>query len=102
MYLKKWTKTKHAYLFKLSNKVVQVDFSDKTEIILSRYDKNYDAQNKEKELNGRIYYVGKNSRGEYKIDPKQGIKSFEMAFDTENDIEMVKRLKYTKELLAAL
>ena len=25
-----------------------------------------------------------------------------MAFDTENDIEMVKRLKYTKELLATL
>jgi len=25
-----------------------------------------------------------------------------MAFDTENDIEMVKRLKYTKELLASL
>ena len=28
-------KTKHAIMFRLSNKIVQVDFTDKTEIILS-------------------------------------------------------------------
>lgn len=32
-------KTKHAILFRLSNKIVQVDFTDKTEIILSSENK---------------------------------------------------------------
>lgn len=35
IYLKKWMKTRHASLLRLSNKIVQVAFSDKTEIILS-------------------------------------------------------------------
>jgi len=35
IYVKKWMKTKHAVMFRLSNKVVQVNFTDKTEIILS-------------------------------------------------------------------
>ena len=34
-YVKKWMKTKHAIMFRLSNKIVQVNFTDKTEIILS-------------------------------------------------------------------
>jgi polo-like kinase 1 len=33
-YVKKWLRTKHAILFRLSNKLVQVAFSDKTEILL--------------------------------------------------------------------
>jgi len=35
IYLKKWMKTRHAILFRLSNKIVQVNFTDKTEVILS-------------------------------------------------------------------
>jgi len=35
VYVKKWMKTKHAILFRLSNKIVQVSFLDQTEIILS-------------------------------------------------------------------
>lgn len=35
IYLKKWMKTRHASLLRLSNKIVQVAFTDKTEIILS-------------------------------------------------------------------
>jgi polo-like kinase 1 len=34
-YVKKWLRTKHAILFRLSNKLVQVVFSDKTEILLN-------------------------------------------------------------------
>lgn len=34
-YVKKWMKTRHAIMFRLSNKIVQVNFTDKTEIILS-------------------------------------------------------------------
>lgn len=35
VYVKKWMKTKHAIMFRLSNKIVQVNFTDKSEIILS-------------------------------------------------------------------
>ena len=35
IYVKKWMRTKHAIMFRLSNKVVQVIFQDQTEIILS-------------------------------------------------------------------
>jgi polo-like kinase 1 len=35
VYVKRWLKTKHAIIFRLSNKSVQVSFFDKTEIILS-------------------------------------------------------------------
>ena len=35
VYVKKWMRTKHAALFRLSCKIVQVDFQDKTQVILS-------------------------------------------------------------------
>ena len=35
VYVKKWRREKHAILFRLSNKVVQVIFQDSTEIVLS-------------------------------------------------------------------
>ena len=35
VYLKKWVKTRHAVLFRLSNRTVQVNFFDHTEILLS-------------------------------------------------------------------
>lgn len=35
VYVKKWVRTKHAVMFRLSNKIVQVNFQDHTEIILS-------------------------------------------------------------------
>merc|ERR1740133_718826 len=34
-YVKKWTRNKHAIMFQLSNKIVQVVFFDKTEAVLS-------------------------------------------------------------------
>ena len=34
-YVKKWLKTKHAIMFRLSNKIVQVNFQDHTEILLN-------------------------------------------------------------------
>ncbi len=37
--MKKWMKTSHAIMFRLSNKIVQVNFTDKTEIILSSQQK---------------------------------------------------------------
>lgn len=34
VYVKKWIKTRHAKMFRLSNKIVQVYFKDRTEILL--------------------------------------------------------------------
>jgi polo-like kinase 1 len=77
VYLKKWMKTRHASLLRLSNKIVQVAFSDKTEIILSSESK-------------LVTYVNKKGeRTKYPISS---------ALDSENS-EMAKRLKYTKEIL---
>lgn len=86
-------KTKHAIMFRLSNKIVQVNlkislyfslltlfqvnFTDKTEIILS-------SENK------TVTYV--NKKGEKTNYPLQ------TALESSNQ-EMTKRLKYTKEIL---
>jgi len=70
-------KTKHAIMFRLSNKIVQVDFTDKTEIILSTKSK-------------MVTFV--NKKGEKSYFP------FSKAFESKNG-EMARRLKYTKEIL---
>ena len=77
VYVKKWMKTKHAILFRLSNKIVQVSFLDQTEIILSSETK-------------IVTYLD-----------KKGIRStfaLNTALDS-NNYEMTKRLKYTKQIL---
>lgn len=77
VYLRKVMKTKNAQLMRLSNKVVQVVFSDKTEIILSSESK-------------MVTYVDKQGeRLKYPINT---------ALDMPNP-QMAKRLKYTKEIL---
>ena len=77
VYVKKWMKTKHAILFRLSNKIVQVSFLDQTEIILSSETK-------------IVTYLD-----------KKGVRStfaLNTALDSNNN-EMTKRLKYTKQIL---
>ena len=70
-------KTKHAIMFRLSNKIVQVNFTDRTEIILSSEQK-------------LVTYINlKGERSEYPLAT---------ALDSKN-AEMAKRLKYTKEIL---
>jgi polo-like kinase 1 len=70
-------KTKHAIMFRLSNKIVQVNFTDKTEIILSSEQK-------------LVTYI--NLKGEKSEHPLAS------ALESRN-AEMAKRLKYTKEIL---
>lgn len=80
VYVKKWMRTSHATMFRLSNKIVQVNFKDRTEILLnseSRY----------------VTYV--NKKGERSIMP------LSLALDS-NDAEMTKRLKYTKDILTSM
>ncbi len=77
VYVKKWMRTKHAIMFRLSNKIVQVNFQDHTEILL----------NSESRL---VTYV--NKKGERSTLPlNQALES--------NNNEMTKRLKYTKDIL---
>ena len=80
IYVKKWLKTKHAILFRLSNKIVQVNFMDKTEVILSIEKKN-------------VTYV--NKKGENSTYP------LETAMESSNP-QLTKRLKYTKDILTYL
>lgn len=75
--MKKWMRTRHAIMFRLSNKIVQVNFQDHTEILL-----NSD--------NRLVTYV--NKKGERSIMP------LSQALDSNNQ-EMTKRLKYTKDIL---
>ena len=77
VYVKKWMKTKHAILFRLSNKIVQVSFLDQTEIILSSETK-------------IVTYMDK--KGQISTYP------LNTALDSTN-YEMTKRLKYTKQIL---
>lgn len=80
VYLKKWMKTKHASLLRISNKVVQVAFLDNTEIILASESK-------------QVTYV--NKRGERITSP------ISSAIESDNP-ELAKRLKYTKEILTMM
>ena len=77
VYVKKWMKTKHAILFRLSNKIVQVSFLDQTEIILSSETK-------------MVTYMDK--KGQFSNYP------LNTALESTNS-EMTKRLKYTKQIL---
>ena len=77
VYVKKWMRTRHAIMFRLSNKIVQVNFQDHTEIILSSETR-------------VVTYV--NKKGERLTYP------LSTAMESSN-LEMVKRLKYTKDIL---
>ena len=80
VYVKKWMRTRHAIMFRLSNKIVQVNFQDHTEIILSSESK-------------MVTYV--NKQGERETFPLAS------ALESTN-LEMSKRLKYTKDILSHL
>jgi len=52
VYVKRWVKTRHAFLFRLSNKTVQVSFSDKTELVMSSVNDTIFYRGKQGELHG--------------------------------------------------
>lgn len=80
VYVKKWIKTRQAKIFKMSNKVVQVYFKDKTEILLCSTTK-------------KVTYTN-----------KKGIRESHSLGSTFKNIneEMNKRMEYTKNILAHL
>lgn len=77
VYVKKWMRTRHAIMFRLSNKIVQVCFQDQSEIILSSESR-------------VVTYV--NKKGDRSTYPLSS------ALES-NNYEMSKRLKYTKDIL---
>lgn len=80
VYLKKWVRTKHAILFRLSNGTVQVVFYDHTEVLLSH--------------EGKVvtYVDKKRQRTTYTLDHAV----------MESSAEIGKRLKYAKDILKQL
>jgi len=78
VFLRKWMKTSHAIIFRLSNKTIQVTFKDQTEIIL---------------FNDIVCYKDKNKNVRiYKIDE---------AFNSCN-FEMNKRIKYVQNIFTKI
>jgi polo-like kinase 1 len=78
VFVKKWQRTRHAFIFRLSNQTIQVHFHDHTEIILSS--------------NARILtYMG-----------KTGVRSTYQLVSIPPQQDLIKRLKYTKEILHQL
>eukprot|EP00548_Thalassiothrix_antarctica_P014469 CAMPEP_0194168334 /NCGR_PEP_ID=MMETSP0154-20130528/3341_1 /TAXON_ID=1049557 /ORGANISM="Thalassiothrix antarctica, Strain L6-D1" /LENGTH=743 /DNA_ID=CAMNT_0038879457 /DNA_START=236 /DNA_END=2467 /DNA_ORIENTATION=- len=79
-YLKKWVRTKHAILFRLSNDTVQIVFYDQTEILLTS-DSQYATY----------------------VDKSRGRKTYFLTDETVGThTEMAKRLRYSKEILNQL
>ncbi|KAL9654905.1 hypothetical protein ABK040_008695 [Willaertia magna] len=79
-YVKRWLKTKHAIIFRLNNKMVQVCFFDKTEIILNGE-------------NNLVTYT--DAEGKRTTHPLNKIVKYPTP-------DISKRLKYTKEVLYQL
>jgi len=80
LFLKKWVRTKHAILFRLSNSTVQVVFYDHTEILLSS--------------EGRLVTY---------VDKRRGRKTYhleDVLMTMQNDVK--KRLKYAEGILQQL
>lgn len=77
IFLKSWVRTPHAVLFRLSNKIIQVCFNDKSELIFSN-------------MNKSVVYIKKD--GECQTHPMNN--AIEIG-----DSDFVKRLKYSKEVL---
>ena len=78
VFIRKWMKTKHAIIFRLSNKTIQVIFKDHTEIIL---------------FNDTVTYKNKNGEmSVFKIQDSLNSSNFEMN----------KRIKYTQSILTKM
>ena len=77
LHVKKWKKTLHAYMFKMNNNVLQVTFSDSSQIIFLTSAK-------------KLYYLNKKNEGSL-LDLKNALES--------TLPELSKRIKYAKEIL---
>ena len=77
-HVKNWLRTKHAILFRLSNRTIQVNFTDGSEVLLSS------------EAAAAVF-VGKN-----------GTRAIHALANLPADPELLRRLRYVKEVLHQL
>ena len=78
IFVKKWMKTRHAIIFRFSNKLIQTIFKDQTQLLIHAF-------------NNCVTYINKNEeKFIFELD-----KVFEI-----NNYEVVRRVKYVKEILA--
>ena len=77
IFVKKWMNTKHAIIFRFSNKIIQTIFKDKTQVIIHS-------------LNNNLTYINKK---EEKIEVH-----LDKVFES-NNYELIRRVKYIKEIL---
>jgi polo-like kinase 1 len=78
-HVKNWLRTKHAILFRLSNRTIQVNFTDGSEILLSS------------EAQACVF-----------VDPKTGKRDAHLLAKLPADPELLRRLRYVKEVLHQL
>ncbi|KAJ1430239.1 hypothetical protein B484DRAFT_52587 [Ochromonadaceae sp. CCMP2298] len=79
-FLKKWVRTKHAILFRISNRTVQVVFYDRSEVLLSS------------EARAITYVSKQGGRSQHSLDEVL----------SRGRVDIAKRLKYTKEIMYRL
>lgn len=77
VFVKKWLKTKHAYIFRLNNKVIQTCFMDSSELVICVDTK-------------QVTYYDRNKH-KRTLPMSEALKS--------PDAELVKRMKYSKDIL---
>lgn len=80
VFMKQWLKTKHAIMFRLSNKVFQVDFLDQSQILLNTDSKMVTYTNKKGERSVHTLNEALNS----------------------SESEMSRRINYTKGILNSI
>lgn len=79
VFIKKWIATEHAQIFRLSNNIVQVNFNDKSELIMCNEGKN-------------VIFIDK-----FKEKTAHSLINIMKSGNT----DLTRRLKYTKEVLKA-
>ena len=77
IFVKKWMNTKHAIIFRFSNKLIQTIFKDKSQVLIHA-------------LNNNVTYINKNEE-KYMFE-------LDKVFESDN-YEMIRRIKYIKEIL---
>ena len=78
IFVKKWMKTRHAIIFRFSNKLIQTIFKDKTQLLIHAF-------------NNCVTYINKNE--------EKFVFELDKVFES-NNYEVVRRVKYIKEILA--
>jgi hypothetical protein len=93
VFIRKWNQTKHASIFHFSTKLIQINFNDGSEIILGGHSPEFGKD--------VFTYVKRGNRQNFALSAAMkdfGRKDKDKLFDK----EMLKRLKYSKDIIFAM